>query len=61
MAADLLTLLLSFQPDTPGQEKRREYDANARSFVTQLANVPAAQWSKAADTEQDILAVRQFW
>ena len=59
MAADLLTLLLSFQPDTFGQEKMREYDAAARSFVTQVANVPVAQWSKGADTEQDVLVVRR--
>lgn len=57
MAAELSSLLLSFQPDSPEVEKRRDYDSKARSFVAQLSNVSAPHWLKGADTAQDVFAV----
>ena len=57
MSADLSSLLLSFQPDSPDVEKRRDYDLKARSFVAQLSNVSAPHWVKGADTSQDVLVV----
>ncbi|CAA9957178.1 hypothetical protein CFE70_000753 [Pyrenophora teres f. teres 0-1] len=59
MSAGLVSQLLGFplQSSTPEAETRREYDANARTFAAQLANVPAAQWLKGADTDQDVLVL----
>ncbi|KAI4942033.1 hypothetical protein J4E91_010420 [Alternaria rosae] len=57
MSAELTSILLSFQPDSPDLVKRREYDSKARSFVTQLNNIPSSQWSKGANTNQDILSI----
>ncbi|KNG50610.1 checkpoint protein kinase [Stemphylium lycopersici] len=57
MSGELATILLSFDPNSPDVEKRRDYDSKARSFVSQLSNMPASQWLKGADTEQDPLVV----
>jgi COP9 signalosome complex subunit 3 len=59
MSAELTSMLLSFQPDSPELAKRRDYDSKARYFVSQLANVPSALWVKGADTQQDVLSVGQ--
>jgi hypothetical protein len=60
MSGELTSILLSFQPDSPELEKRRDYDTKARHFVSQLSNIPSAPWSKGADTSQDVLSVRQM-
>ncbi|KAF2027902.1 hypothetical protein EK21DRAFT_114390 [Setomelanomma holmii] len=57
MTADLVTVLLQFQPESPELKQRRDYDQAARSFVSQLSNISASHWSKGADTPQDVLAV----
>jgi COP9 signalosome complex subunit 3 len=57
MSADLVNLLLQFQPDAPEVKQRREYDQQARNFVAQLSNVSPSHWQKGADTAQDVLAV----
>jgi COP9 signalosome complex subunit 3 len=59
MAAELVNILLSFQPDSPELEKRRDYDTKARNFVKQLDNISASHWNKGADTQQDVLTVRR--
>ena len=58
MSGDLLSTLLSFQPDSPELEKRRDYDSKARNFVSQLNNISSSHWAKGADTQQDVLTVR---
>lgn len=57
MSAELVTILLQFQPDAPEVKQRRDYDAAARAFLVQLSNIPAAHWAKGADTQQDVLTV----
>jgi COP9 signalosome complex subunit 3 len=57
MSADLISLLLQFQPDSPQLKQRREYDQQARNFVSQLSNVSPSHWQKGADTPQDVLTV----
>ncbi|KAF2195486.1 hypothetical protein K469DRAFT_616181 [Zopfia rhizophila CBS 207.26] len=57
MASDLLNLLFSFQPDLPELQEKLEYDRQARSFVSQLANVSGQHFLKGADTSQDIFEV----
>ncbi|KAF1834309.1 hypothetical protein BDW02DRAFT_342711 [Decorospora gaudefroyi] len=57
MSADLTGILLSFQPDSPDVEKRRDYDVKARNFASQLSNISASHWSKGIDTEQDVLTI----
>jgi COP9 signalosome complex subunit 3 len=57
MSADLVSLLLQFQPDSPQLRQKREYDQQARNFVSQLANVSPSHWQKGADTPQDVLTV----
>jgi hypothetical protein len=57
MSADLVSLLLQFQPDSPQLKQRREYDQQARNFVSQLSNVSPSHWQKGADTPQDVLTV----
>ncbi|KAL5120948.1 hypothetical protein ACEQ8H_001136 [Pleosporales sp. CAS-2024a] len=57
MSADLVSLLLQFQPEAPELKQRREYDQQARNFVTQLSNVSASHWQKGADSSQDVLSV----
>jgi hypothetical protein len=59
MADNLASILLSFQPDSPELEKRREYDSRARSFVSQLSTISPSHWTKGADTQQDVLTVRR--
>jgi COP9 signalosome complex subunit 3 len=49
--------LLQFQPDAPELKSRRDYDQAARTFVTQLSNISAPHWTKAADTPDDVLEV----
>jgi hypothetical protein len=58
MTADLVTVLLQFQPESPELKQRRDYDQAARSFVSQVSNISASHWSKGADTPQDVLTVR---
>jgi hypothetical protein len=57
MSAELTTILLSFQPDSPELVQRREYDAKARQFVSQLSPISSTHWSKGAETPQDVLSV----
>lgn len=61
MSAELVSILLQFQPDAPELKQRREYDTAARAFVLQLSNISASHWLKGADTQQDVLEVRAFW
>jgi COP9 signalosome complex subunit 3 len=61
MSADIATVLLQFQPDSPEFESRRDYDQAARNFVLQLSNISSSHWSKGADTPQDVLTVRGFY
>ncbi|RYN25725.1 hypothetical protein AA0113_g5090 [Alternaria arborescens] len=57
MSAELTTILLSFQPDSPELAKRRDYDTKARQFVSQLSNISSTSWTKGADTQQDVLSI----
>jgi COP9 signalosome complex subunit 3 len=57
MAADLLSVLLQFQPESAEVKHKRDYDQQARNFVSQLSNISAAHWQKGADTPQDVLKV----
>ena len=57
MSAEFTSILLQFQPESPELKQRRDYDQAARSFVSQLANISAGHWLKAADTPQDVLTV----
>ncbi|KAF1848546.1 uncharacterized protein K460DRAFT_334779 [Cucurbitaria berberidis CBS 394.84] len=57
MSAELTSILLQFQPESPEVKQKRDYDQAARSFVAQLANISAGHWLKAADTPQDVLEV----
>lgn len=57
MAGDLFELLVEFQPDSPDLKHKRDYDQQARKFVSELNNVSASQWQKGADTPQDLLTV----
>jgi COP9 signalosome complex subunit 3 len=61
MSAELTTILLSFQPDSPELVKRRDYDTKARQFVSQLSNISSTSWTKGADTQQDVLSVRKTY
>ena len=58
MSAELIAVLLQFQPDAPELKQRREYDQAARSFVSQLSTLSASHWLKGVDTPQDVLTVR---
>lgn len=60
MSADLVAVLLSFQPDAPQLEQRREYDRQAREFVKQISGLTQAQFLKGADSPQDPLNVCQL-
>jgi COP9 signalosome complex subunit 3 len=57
MSADLVSILLQFQPESPEVKQKLEYDQQARSFVAQLSNISASHWQKGADTPQDVLEV----
>lgn len=57
MAAELLNILLSFQPDAPELQQKREYDKAAREFVANITNINASHYLKGADMSQDILSV----
>ncbi|KAL6707557.1 hypothetical protein ACN47E_003906 [Coniothyrium glycines] len=57
MSAELVSILLQFQPDAPELKQRREYDKAAYAFALQLANISSSHWAKGADTQQDVLAV----
>ncbi|OAL01262.1 hypothetical protein IQ06DRAFT_293363 [Phaeosphaeriaceae sp. SRC1lsM3a] len=57
MAVDLVELLLEFQPDSPELKHKRDYDQQARKFVSELSNVSASQWQKGADSPQDALTL----
>ncbi|KAI8938246.1 hypothetical protein NX059_005906 [Plenodomus lindquistii] len=57
MAAELVKMLLQFQPDSPDLKQRRDYDQAARSFVLQLSNISASHWSKSTETQQDVLTI----
>ncbi|KAF2878117.1 hypothetical protein BDV95DRAFT_509836 [Massariosphaeria phaeospora] len=57
MSSDLLSLLLSFQPDAPELQQKRDYDHAARQFVIQLYNVQQHYFLKGADTPQDVLSI----
>jgi hypothetical protein len=60
MSADLVNILLSFQPESPELKQKLEYDQQARSFVAQLSNISASHWQKGADTPQDVLEVSAY-
>jgi len=57
MAAELLHLLLGFQPDAPELQQRRDYDKVAREFVSNISNIAPSQYLKGADTTNDALGV----
>ncbi len=57
MSADLMNILLQFQPESPELKHRRDYDQAARNFVQQLSNISQGHWVKGADTQQDVLTV----
>ncbi|KAF1945779.1 hypothetical protein EJ02DRAFT_473705 [Clathrospora elynae] len=57
MSAELVSLLLQFQPDSPQLKTRLDYDRAARNFVSQVSNISASHWSKGADTPQDVLTI----
>lgn len=57
MAADIASILLQFQPESPELKQKRDYDLAARTFVSQLSNISAGHWVKGADTQQDVLTI----
>lgn len=58
MSADLITILLQFQPEAEELKQRQKYDQAARNFVSQLNNISQPHWLKGADTPEDVLEVR---
>lgn len=59
MSAELLNLLLSFQPDSPDLKSKLEYHTQARQFAIQVANISGQHFLKGADTSQDVLEVNR--
>jgi len=57
MSAEIVSSLLSFQPDAPELQQKREYDKEAREFVKQLNGLTQATFLKGADSPQDALNV----
>jgi COP9 signalosome complex subunit 3 len=57
MAGHLVDSLLSFQPDSPELQPRREYDKAAREFVSNISNIAPSHYLKGADTTNDVLDV----
>ncbi|KAJ4303752.1 hypothetical protein N0V90_002653 [Kalmusia sp. IMI 367209] len=57
MSADLVHSLLSFQPDAPELQQRREYNKEAVDFVKHVHSLSAASFLKGADSPQDPLDV----
>lgn len=57
MSADLVSILLQFQPEAPEVKLWRDYDQAARNFAAQLSNISSSHWQKAAGTPQDVLTV----
>jgi COP9 signalosome complex subunit 3 len=57
MAAELLNILLGFQPDGPELQQRREYDKAAREFVSNISNITPSHYLKGVDTTNDALSV----
>jgi COP9 signalosome complex subunit 3 len=57
MAAELLSILLGFQPDAPELQQRREYDKAAREFVSNISNITPSHFLKGVDTTNDVLSV----
>ncbi|KAH8724492.1 hypothetical protein GQ44DRAFT_708766 [Phaeosphaeriaceae sp. PMI808] len=57
MSADLVSILLQFQPEAAELKQKREYDQAARSFVLQLSNISSSHWLKGAENSQDVLAL----
>ncbi|KAF2711703.1 hypothetical protein K504DRAFT_475490 [Pleomassaria siparia CBS 279.74] len=54
-SAELFGVLVSFQPDAPEVQQKRDYDAQARDFVQRVANIGPSHFLKGADTSQDLL------
>jgi COP9 signalosome complex subunit 3 len=59
MAAELLNILLNFQSTAPELQQRREYDKEARDFISNLSNITPSHYLKGADTAQDALSVSE--
>jgi COP9 signalosome complex subunit 3 len=57
MSSELLAILFQFQPDAPEFQVNRFYDAAARMFVRQVANIDQQHFLKGADTSEDLLDV----
>ncbi|KAF2477928.1 uncharacterized protein BDR25DRAFT_275470 [Lindgomyces ingoldianus] len=55
MSSELLSILFSFQPDDVELQQKREYDNQARNFVSTLSNISPQHFLKGADTAQDVL------
>ncbi|KAF2012028.1 hypothetical protein BU24DRAFT_412563 [Aaosphaeria arxii CBS 175.79] len=57
MSGEVISLLLSFQPDSPEFKSKREYDIQARRFAHDIANLSPQHFARGADTSQDILEI----
>jgi COP9 signalosome complex subunit 3 len=57
MSAETIASLLSFQPDAPELQQKREYDKEAREFVKQINALTPTTFLKGADSPQDPLNV----
>ncbi|KAL5429258.1 hypothetical protein PMIN06_012746 [Paraphaeosphaeria minitans] len=57
MSAEIITSLLSFQPDAPELQQKREYDKEAREFIKLVNGLTPATFLKGADSPQDPLNV----
>ncbi|KAH9861608.1 hypothetical protein J1614_011360 [Plenodomus biglobosus] len=57
MAAELVKILLDFQPDSPALKQRCDYDQAARGFLLRLSNISPSLWSKAGESQQDVLTI----
>lgn len=60
MSDTLLNILLSFQPEAPELNTRRDYDQAARTFASEISNISASHWQKGADAPNDALTVWHF-
>ncbi|KAJ4346978.1 uncharacterized protein N0V89_010911 [Didymosphaeria variabile] len=57
MSAETINSLLSFQPDAPELQRKREYDREAREFVKHINGSTPVTFLKGADSPQDPLNV----
>ncbi|OCK79465.1 hypothetical protein K432DRAFT_330100 [Lepidopterella palustris CBS 459.81] len=55
--ADLLSLLFSFQPDSPDIKSKLDYDRQIRTYIDSVLRIPVPVYLKGADSAQDLLEI----